>query len=94
MGLGEGTSAEASERRVGTLAGILEVRQLFAYQEERFGQHLQKLVEKLQDVLSWPDGREIELERELERLGADRAPQDSPTPSPTNVEDGALQDDP
>jgi hypothetical protein len=53
-------------------AGVAEVRELFTFQEERFGEHLQRLIEILQAELGWPDAREVDLGLELERLGTDQ----------------------
>jgi hypothetical protein len=49
-------------------AGITEARKLFNYQRERFTERLEHLINELQQILEWPPA-EIELERELDRLG-------------------------
>jgi hypothetical protein len=51
-------------------AGIAEVRELFAYQERRFGHGVHELADELQAMLDWPDAREVDLGLELERLEA------------------------
>lgn len=64
------TSVEA--RAPINAAGVAEVRELFRFQEERFGQALDELVEGLHAELDWADAQEIDLGHELERLGIDQ----------------------
>ena len=59
----------------------------------RFGRGVQELVEQLQVELGWPDAREVDLEYELERLGAERAGLDPSIPRPDPREGRELQDD-
>jgi hypothetical protein len=56
--------------------GISETRELFRFQEERFGKALDKLIEQLQTLLGWPDASEIDLGLELERLTAEQSHED------------------
>jgi hypothetical protein len=50
--------------------GIVEVRELFAYQKDRFRAGVEALADDLQRMLGWPDAREVDLGLELERLEA------------------------
>jgi hypothetical protein len=73
--------------------GIVEVRKLFAYQEERFLAGLQELANELQAILGWPDGREADLGLELERLGTDQTIEEFYATPRRRPEVSPLQDD-
>ena len=48
--------------------GAREVRELFRFQEKRFGVAAQQLANHLQEQLAWRSGDEIDLDAELTRL--------------------------
>jgi hypothetical protein len=66
----EDRAASLEARSPVNAPGIVEVRELFAYQEERFQTGVEELADELQTILRWPDARELDLGLELERLEA------------------------
>jgi hypothetical protein len=56
--------------------GIVEARELFRYQRERFDAGLGELLAQLQGMLGWPDGREVDLGFELERVSKGQTPEE------------------
>jgi hypothetical protein len=66
----EDRAASLEARSPVNAPGIIEARELFDYQEERFRSGVEELADKLQAMLGWPDAREIDLGLELERLEA------------------------
>jgi hypothetical protein len=84
----EGRPAVVEARSPIQADGAKSARELAAFQEARFGQHVQKLAERLQDILGW-DEREIDLHQELERIRSVRREPRDDTPSssggPTGV---------
>jgi len=73
--------------------GIVEARELFAYQGKRFREHLEKLLTELQGVLGWPDAREVDLGLELERLGTDQTLEEFYATPRRRAEVSPLQDE-
>ena len=49
-------------------SGVLVARDLFKFQEDRFGKAVQELATQLQDRLDWEAGAEINIDDELVRL--------------------------
>jgi hypothetical protein len=58
--------------------GVAGMRELFGFQESRFGEHVQYLVDRLRRTLGWEGRGEIDLDEELEALRAAYAPEARP----------------
>ena len=64
----EGRPAILEGRSPINAVGVTEARELFKFQQDRFGEHAQSLAGRLQEMLGWKSGEELDLDDELRRV--------------------------